>query len=115
LKILKRNEYSYDKSVDLPITKEWLEENVKFLTLEHILRGSDGYANYFMSYPLKDRLLAVDYSNTVVKFKNGCGELIDDAGVVILTKLIFDSLQIRNKEIIMEYCSSLNFAVILRF
>jgi hypothetical protein len=108
--LITTNEYSYDKSVDLPITKEWLEENVKFLTLEHILRGPDGYADYFMSYPLKDRLLVVDYSNAVVKFKDCNGELIDDSGAVILTKLIFDSLQVRNKEIIMEYCSSLNFA-----
>ena len=63
-----------------------------------------------MSYPLKDRLLVVDYSNAFVKFKDCSGELIDDSGAVILTKLIFDSLQVRNKEIIMEYCSSLNFA-----
>ena len=60
-----------------------------------------------MSYPLKDRL---HYSNEIMKFKDGCGELIDDTGAVILTKLIFDSVQVRNKEIIMEYCSSLNFA-----
>jgi len=60
-----------------------------------------------MSYPLKDRLY---YSNAVVKFKDGYGEIIDDTGAVILTKLIFDSVQDRNKEIIMEYCTSLNFA-----
>ena len=92
---------------DLSITEEWLGENVKFLTIEHILRGPEGYVDYFMSYPLKDRL---HYSNEVMKFKDGCGELIDDTGAVILTKLIFDSVQVRNKEIIMEYCGSLNFA-----
>ena len=92
---------------DLSITEEWLLENVKFLTIDHILRGPEGYADYFMSYPLKDRLY---YSNEVMKFKDGFDELIDDAGAVILTKLIFDSIQVRNKEIIMEYCSSLNFA-----
>ena len=99
-------------SVDQPppilsITEEWLLENTKFLTIDHILRGPEGYADYFMSYPLKDRL---HYSNAVVKFKDGFGELIDDAGAVILSKLIFDSVQVRNKQIIMEYCTSLNFA-----
>jgi hypothetical protein len=95
--------------LDLSITEEWLLENVKFLTIEHILRGSEGYADYFISYPLKDRL---HYSNGVMKFKDVCGELIDDTGggSVILTKLIFDSVQVRNKEIIMEYCTCLNFA-----
>ena len=95
---------------DLSITEEWLLENAKFLTIEHILRGPEGYADYFMSYPLKDRLLVMDYSNAVVKFKDGCDELIDDTGAVILTKLIFDSVQVINKEIIMEYCKCLNFA-----
>ncbi len=52
-----------------------------------------------MSYPLKDRL---HYSNEVMKFKDGFGELIDDDDGAI-TKLIFDSIQVRNKEIIMEY------------
>ena len=92
---------------DLSVTEEWLLENVKFLTIEHILRGPEGYADYFMSYPLKDRL---HYSNEVMKFKDGFGELINDVGGVILTKLIFDSVQVRNNQIIMEYCTSLNFA-----
>jgi hypothetical protein len=92
----------------LPITKDWLLENVKFFTIEHILKGPEGYADYFMSYPLKDRLLVLDYAEEIVKFKDGCGELIDDPSVVILTKLIFDSLRVKNKELIMEYCTCLN-------
>ena len=93
--------------VDLAITKEWLLENVKFLTIDHILRGPDGYVDYFLSYPLKDRI-EVDYTNTVVKFKDSVGETIVDTGVIILTKLIFDSIRVRNEELIMEYCRSLN-------
>jgi hypothetical protein len=94
-------------SVDLAITKEWLLENVKFLTIDHILRGPDGYVDYFLSYPLKDRL-EVDYANAVVKFKNIVGETIVDSGVIILIKLIFDSIRVRNEELIMEYCRCLN-------
>jgi hypothetical protein len=92
----------------LPITKDWLLENVKFLTIEHIVKGPEGYADYFMSYPLKDRVLVVDYSNAFVRFKDCSGELIDDRGAVALTSLIFDSLRVRNKELIMEYCTCLN-------
>ena len=91
-----------------PITQEWLLENVKFLTIEHIVRGPEGYADYFISYPLKDRILVLDNSDAIVRFKDECGELIDDPGVIILTKLIFDSLRVRNKELIMEYCTCLN-------
>ena len=92
----------------LPITKDWLLENVKFFTIEHIVKGPEGYADYFVSYPLKDRVLVVDYSNAFVRFKDCSGELIDDSGAVILTSLIFDSLRLRNKELIMEHCTCLN-------
>ena len=44
----------------------------------------------------------------VVKFKDSVGETIVDTGVLILTKLIFDSIRVRNEELIMEYCTCLN-------
>jgi hypothetical protein len=92
----------------LPITQELLIENIKFLTIEHIVKGPEGYADYFITYVLKDRIIVVDYLNPLVKFKDGVGETIIDYGAVILTKLIFDSVRDRNKELIMEYCTCLN-------
>jgi hypothetical protein len=65
-------------------------------------------ADYFLSYPLKDRVLVLDYSNADVRFKDSFGELIDDRGAVALTSLIFDSLRVRNKELIIKYCTCLN-------
>jgi hypothetical protein len=91
-----------------PITKEWLLENVKFFNIEHIVKGPEGYADYFATYVLKDRVLVLDYSDAFIRFKDFSGELIDDYGVVILSKLIFDSLRVKNKELIMEYCTCLN-------
>jgi hypothetical protein len=91
-----------------PITQEWLVENVKFLTIEHIVRGPEGYADFFTTYSLKDRLIAVDYLEAIVKFKDSVDETIIDSGAVILTKLIFASVQHRNKELTMEYCTCLN-------
>jgi hypothetical protein len=91
-----------------PITQEWLLENLNFFTIEHILKGPEGYAEYFTRYVLKDRILAVDYSKAVVRFKDNFGEIIDDYGAVVLTKLIFNSIRNKNKELIMEYCTCLN-------
>jgi hypothetical protein len=34
------------------ITEEWLKENVIFLTIEYILKGPEGYAEYTLLYPL---------------------------------------------------------------
>jgi hypothetical protein len=93
---------SSDKLNDLTITEEWLIENAKFLTIEHILRGPEGYADYALSYPLNDRLIEEeDYLNpTFVKYKDITGNIITDYGGKILTKMIFDSVRERTYELI---------------
>ncbi len=84
------------QQLDLSITEEWLLENAKFLTIEHILRGPEGYADYALSYPLNNRLIIDeddDSEPTFLKFKNGSGEIIIDYGANILSKMIFESLR----------------------
>jgi hypothetical protein len=95
----------------LPITEELLLENAKFLTIDHILRGPEGYADYALSYPLNDRLIEEDYSNPVfIKYKDRSGNIIIDYGGKMLTKMLFDSVRERtykliesNKNISFEY------------
>ena len=60
------------QQLDLLITEEWLLENAKFLTIEHILRGPEGYSDYALSYPLNDRLIIDeddDSEHSFLKFK----------------------------------------------
>ena len=86
---------------DLLITEDWLSENAKFLTIEHILRGPEGYADYALSYPLNDRLIEEDYSNpTFIKYKDSSGYIITDYGGKMLTKMLFDSVRKRTYELI---------------
>jgi hypothetical protein len=86
---------------DLAITEEWLIENATFLTIEHILRGPEGYADYALSYPLNDRLIEEEYSNpTFIKYKNRSGDIITDYGGKMLTKMLFDSVKERTYELI---------------
>jgi hypothetical protein len=88
-------------NIDLTITEEWLIENAKLLTIEHILRGPEGYADYALSYPLNDRLIEEEYSNpTFIKYKNRSGDIITDYGGKILTKMLFDSVRERTYELI---------------
>jgi hypothetical protein len=90
-----------ESNIDLTITEEWLIENAKFLTIEHILRGPEGYADYALSYPLNDRLIEEDYSNlTFIKYKDKTGDIITDYGGKMLTKMIFDSVKDRTYELI---------------
>jgi len=102
---------SSDKLNDLAITQELLLENAKFLTIDHILTGPEGYADYALSYPLNDRLIEEDYSNPVfIKYKDNSGNIITDYGGKMLTKMLFDSVRERtykliesNKNISFEY------------
>jgi hypothetical protein len=90
-----------ETNVDLAITEEWLIENAKFLTIEHILRGPEGYADYALSYPLNDRLIEEDYSNPIfVKYKDRKGDIITDYGGKMLTKMLLDSVRERTHELI---------------
>jgi hypothetical protein len=88
-------------NIDLSITKEWLLENTKFLTIEHILRGPEGFADYALSYPLNDRLIEEDYLNPgFLKYKDISGNIITDYGGKMLSKMFFDSVKERTYELI---------------
>jgi len=90
-----------ESNIDFTITEEWLIENATFLTIEHILRGPEGYADYALSYPLNDRLIEEDYLNTTfLKYKDKTGDIITDYGGKILTKMLFDSVREKTYELI---------------
>jgi hypothetical protein len=85
----------------LPITEELLLENAKFLTIDHILRGPEGYADYALSYPLNDRLIEENYLDTTfIKYKDIRGDIITDYGGKMLTKMLFGSVKDRTYELI---------------
>ena len=98
-----------NESSNLSITEEWLLENAKFLTIEHILRGPEGYAEYALSYPLNNRLIIDDdyYDSedkvTFLKYKDFNGDIIVDIEAVILGKMIIDSLDDRIKNLMIEH------------
>ena len=85
-------------NIDLSITEDFLLENAKFLTIDHIRRGSEGYADYALSYVLCDRLLIdEDYNSTsILKYIGNNGIIITDYGGKILTTMIINSLRERN-------------------
>ena len=80
-----------------------------FLTIEHILRGPEGYADYALSYPLNNRLIEDDDSDdTFVKYRDNDGLIIIDAGANKLTNMLFESIKDRNRILIDKYGISEN-------
>lgn len=88
-----------------PVTDEILYDNVQHLTIDHIKKGAEGYAEYALEYPLKDKLLCSDFSRRKVKFKDKDGNIITDPEMTNLARKFFASIKDKNKELI---CKSAN-------
>ncbi|HJN75288.1 MAG TPA: C2H2-type zinc finger protein, partial [Myxococcota bacterium] len=87
-----------------PVTDEILLDNAQYLSIDHIMKGPKGYAQYALEYPLKDRLLCVDYSRRKVKFKDKDGNVITDPEMTGLATKFFNSIKDKNQDLILE-CS----------
>ena len=90
-----------------PVTEEHLVSNAANLTIDHIIKGPEGYAEYALEYPLKDRMICSDYSRRKVKFKDKDGNVITDPEMTTLTKKFFESIHEKNKELICKYANEL--------
>jgi hypothetical protein len=90
-----------------PVTDEYFLNNVQHLSIDHILKGPEGYAKYALEYPLKDRMICVDYSRRKVKFKDKDGNVITDPEMTNLATKFFNSIKDKNKELIIEYGNKL--------
>jgi dsDNA-binding SOS-regulon protein len=86
----------------LPVTDQHFLDNLPNLTIEHIKKGAEGYAQYALEYPLKDRVACVDYSRRKVKYKDHDGNVITDPEMSNLTQKFFKSIQDRNKDLFRE-------------
>ena len=62
----------------IPITDDHFKDQVQYLTLEHIKNGANGYVQYALEFPLKDRITCTDFSRRKIKYKDSEGNLVDD-------------------------------------
>ena len=83
-----------------PITDEEIADHLQHLTIDFIHDGAKGYADFAGSYPFKDRLLCTDKARKKLRYKDGDGELIDDANGLKLTRRFFQAIAPRNEELI---------------
>ena len=90
-----------------PVIDDELKDNAENLTIDHILKGPEGYAQYALEYPLKDRVCCVDYARRKVKFKDDEGNVITDPEMSTLATKFFQSIKDKNKDLIFEYGTKL--------
>ena len=84
---------------------EKLNENIGNLTIDSQIKKR--YAQYALDYPLKDKMICVDYSRRKVKFKDKDGNVITDPEMTGLATKFFNSIKYKNKELICLYANEL--------
>jgi hypothetical protein len=75
----------------------------EFLTIDHIKKGAYGYAEYAINYPLHNKIVCTDFSRRKLKYKTDNGKVKNDINLISLSKDLFKSIHIRNKELIFDY------------
>ena len=78
-----------NSNIVMNITGEHLREQVKFLSQDHIKQGAEGYAQYAVDYPLKDRVVCTDFARRKIKYKNEQGVMVQDPNMSNLSKELF--------------------------
>jgi uncharacterized protein YukE/uncharacterized C2H2 Zn-finger protein len=91
----------------LPITNEHLKEQVNFLSRNHIEQGNIGYSQYFVEYPIKNRVVCVDFARRKVKYKNEEGIVLNDPEMTSLLQKLFSVIKDKNEELCKEYMNDL--------
>ena len=87
------------------ISNSHIIDSVKNLTLNHVKRGSKGYAEYALDYPFKDRLVCRDKSRLIFNWKNDKGEVVNDSKLQKLAPVFFQSLKMKSINMINDLIS----------
>lgn len=79
------------------------DDFTEFLTIDHIKKGAFGYAEYAINYPLNNKIICTDFARRKLKYKTDDGEVKNDINLISLSKDLFKSINLRNKELIFEH------------
>ena len=88
------------------LTDEWLKQSSHNLTLQDIQRGSKGYAEFASRHSLKDRVKCVDFARQILQYKEDDAVIRDKKGRK-LSKKFFQSIESKNKHLILEAMRSI--------
>jgi hypothetical protein len=71
-----------------PLLVDEIKDMAPMLTLEHHVKGAEGYAEYALEFPFREKIVCVDVARDKIKYKNEHGDIIEDVGLKkVMTKL----------------------------
>jgi predicted RNase H-like nuclease (RuvC/YqgF family) len=89
------------------LTDQVIQDNIQYLTLEHHVQGAEGYAKYAMEFPFKGRIVCVDVSRNKIKYKDGDGNVIEDAGFQKMMMKLCKAIYGRSYDLSIEHLDKL--------
>jgi hypothetical protein len=91
-----------------PLRIEDIEESVPMLTLDHHVKGPEGYAEYALEFPFKDKIVCVDVNRNKIKYKDGQGNVIEDVGFRKMMTKLCNSVKDRSFNLCQEHYEKLS-------
>jgi hypothetical protein len=91
-----------------PLRIEDIEESIPMLTLDHHVKGPEGYAEYALEFPFKHKIVCVDVNRNKIKYKDGEGNVIEDVGFRKMMTKLCESLKDRSFTLCQEHYEKLS-------
>jgi hypothetical protein len=91
-----------------PLLEEDLKSNIPMLTLEHHVKGAEGYAQFALEFPFKDKIVTVDVARNKITYKNEEGDVIEDVGFKKMMKKLCTVLKDRSFILSQEHYEKLS-------
>ena len=91
-----------------PLLESDIKENVQYLTLDHHAKGVEGYAEYALEFPFKDKIVCVDTSRNKIKYKNEDGDVVEDVGFRKMMEKLCKELKDRSFSLSQEHYEKLS-------
>lgn len=91
-----------------PLLEADIKENIQYLTLDHHVKGPEGYAEYALEFPFKDKIVCVDVNRNKIKYKNEEGDVIEDVGFRKMMEKLCTALKDRSFNLSQEHYEKLS-------
>ena len=86
-----------------------IKNNVQYLTLDHHVKGAEGYAEYALEFPFKNKIVCVDnMTRNKIKYKNEDGDVIEDIGFRKMMEKLCIALKDRSFDLSQEHYEKLS-------
>jgi hypothetical protein len=92
----------------MPLLEDDIQSNINMLTLDHHVKGAEGYAEYALEFPFKDKIVCVDVARNKIKYKNEEGDIVEDIGFKKIMTRLCSALKDRSFNLCQEHYEKLS-------